>query len=296
MEGPLHAFQYQPLESVNTIRVVILEPAEDHDDPLKAQLLHVNRERLSLGAEKIAIYEAVSYCWDDPTPASSLIVDENLDLPITRNVDVLLRYLRSRTKHRYLWIDGICMDQQNNGEKEVQVRLMGRIYAQATKVHVWLGVETRDDNVHGVFNALKWMAMCLKNKTLPTLGDLDYFFKFQCGPDWPAKIRQFFARPYFSRRWILQEIALGHHTTIRCGPWKLSWQWFIGGVIGLQRMIDGEILLGFTETHSRLNTIVAIEDSTNHKLLALLWRFHESRCSVAHDTIFALYGLAQDAL
>lgn len=107
-------------------------------------------------------------------------------------------------------------------------------------------------------------------------------------------MNQFFARPYFLRRWILQEVALGHHITVHCGQWKVSWQWFIQGVKGLQSAIAGGLRID-PKTDAALDIILAIENSNNHKLLDLLWRFHRSQCSVPQDKIFAFYGLARDA-
>jgi hypothetical protein len=44
-----------------------------------------------------------------------------------------------------LWIDAVCINQDNEEEKEHQIQLMARIYSQANRLVVWLG-ETADDS------------------------------------------------------------------------------------------------------------------------------------------------------
>jgi hypothetical protein len=51
----------------------------------------------------------------------------------------MLRYLRKRNFERYLWIDAICINQADADEKGMQFTMMGSIYAQASRVLIWLG-------------------------------------------------------------------------------------------------------------------------------------------------------------
>jgi hypothetical protein len=50
----------------------------------------------------------------------------------------ILRIVPGRT---YLWIDQICIDQDNMEERELQVSLMKEIYSQALGGLIWLGEE-----------------------------------------------------------------------------------------------------------------------------------------------------------
>lgn len=294
MDTPLPTYKYQPLESSTNIRVLVLEPAS-YSDVLKAQLVHVDRERLLLGQGTPDFYEAISYCWGDPTATHHLLIEEKFILPISSNVDVLLRHLRSSKKHRYFWLDAVCLDQHNDREKQVQVSLMGRIYSQAVKIRAWIGSGAEPREVESLFTALKWMATCLKNKSSPTIQETLGVLEATCGSDWESLLSHFFTQPYFERRWILQELALGHHITLHCGPQKIAWEWFLEGVRGFQKAVDQGLEIIEPRVVAAIRTILAIPDSGTHKLLTLLWRFHESQCSESQDRIFALYGLAQDA-
>lgn len=65
------------------------------------------------------------------------------EFSIYQSVDAALRRLRRDSGVRVLWIDAICINQEDNDEKGVQVPLMRQIYQQASQVCVYLG-EAKD--------------------------------------------------------------------------------------------------------------------------------------------------------
>ena len=60
---------------------------------------------------------------------------------VTLNLFKALQHLRLDTAPRVLWVDAICIDQDNIPERDAQVQLMGNIYRTAGRVIVWLGPE-----------------------------------------------------------------------------------------------------------------------------------------------------------
>lgn len=50
----------------------------------------------------------------------------------------MLARLRDPALPRFLWVDAICINQEDNNEKTDQVQLMTWIYASAKGVLVWL--------------------------------------------------------------------------------------------------------------------------------------------------------------
>jgi Heterokaryon incompatibility protein (HET) len=54
-------------------------------------------------------------------------------------LEAALYKFRNRRINGEIWIDAICINQKDIGEKNVQVPLMGEIYASAACVIVWLG-------------------------------------------------------------------------------------------------------------------------------------------------------------
>jgi hypothetical protein len=84
-------------------------------------------------------YEALSYTWGDSTIKREININHNHCLQVTANLETALQYLRYPDNDRVLWIDAICINQDDNVEKSKQVPLMGEIYGRAFNVLVWLG-------------------------------------------------------------------------------------------------------------------------------------------------------------
>ncbi|KAI3327944.1 HET-domain-containing protein [Xylariaceae sp. AK1471] len=83
-------------------------------------------------------YNALSYAWGDPE-ANRMIVLDNIPIRIPRNLFDALIALRPDKDFITIWVDFLCIDQQNNTEKSWQVGLMNEIYSHAKKVLAWLG-------------------------------------------------------------------------------------------------------------------------------------------------------------
>ncbi|KAH6971448.1 heterokaryon incompatibility protein-domain-containing protein [Ilyonectria sp. MPI-CAGE-AT-0026] len=60
-------------------------------------------------------------------------------LQVTTNLELALRYLRQEKCVRTLWVDALCINQDNEEEKTVQIQHMGWLYANSSPVVVWLG-------------------------------------------------------------------------------------------------------------------------------------------------------------
>ena len=61
-----------------------------------------------------------------------ILIDENGFLSIRDNIFHALTRLPTK-EPRLLWIDAICINQEDKSERNHQVAQMGRIYAQAKK-------------------------------------------------------------------------------------------------------------------------------------------------------------------
>jgi hypothetical protein len=128
-------------------------------------------------------YEALSYEWGSPTFTKALEI-EGAKLPIGENLHGALVHTRLGTDC-ILWIDAICINQNDLAERQYQVGLMDFIYNRARRVLVWLSVP---------MPALK--IEDYKSRPVPDGKDLDKF----CAWSW--------THTYWNRVWIVQEIAL----------------------------------------------------------------------------------------
>ncbi|KAE9374993.1 hypothetical protein N431DRAFT_287752, partial [Stipitochalara longipes BDJ] len=91
-------------------------------------------------------YEVLSYTWGTTGATEKISVDDSKALEVRVNLATALRYLRLETEPRTLWIDAICIDQNNVEEKNTQVPYMTQIYREASCVQVWLGESSHDSD------------------------------------------------------------------------------------------------------------------------------------------------------
>lgn len=105
-----------------------------------------------------------------------------------------------------VWIDGLCIDQNNIQERNAQVALMARIYKTAISVRIWLGPE--DKHTRQVYEAL--------NKPPHDIAA----DRVSC-EDLKA-VGEFFSRSWFRRKWVIQEICLAGSLEMYCGRFALN--------------------------------------------------------------------------
>lgn len=83
-------------------------------------------------------YEALSYTWGESSQQYDIVVQEQ-PFRVTSNLLEALRYLGFADQDRILWVDAVCIDQDNAAEKGHQVGQMRLVYQMADTVLVWLG-------------------------------------------------------------------------------------------------------------------------------------------------------------
>ncbi|KAE9378476.1 HET-domain-containing protein, partial [Stipitochalara longipes BDJ] len=121
---------YTPLQNPNSIRLLHLGSG-CRSSPLKAHLINCDLDN------KYS-YESLSYVWGKQDLSEVLLI-VGREFKISKNLHTILLHLRQPDKVRILWIDAICINQQDSAEKGKQVAMMGQIYQQAGSVLCWLG-------------------------------------------------------------------------------------------------------------------------------------------------------------
>ncbi len=106
---------YKPLEAtIPEIRVSKLLPSPDFEASIEGQLIH----RPLHGDDHS--YEALSYVWGVPELVIQIMLS-GTPFPVTRNLDMALRYLRLQEAHRTPWVDALCINQTDLDERSQQV-------------------------------------------------------------------------------------------------------------------------------------------------------------------------------
>ncbi|KAG4436129.1 hypothetical protein IFR05_008408 [Cadophora sp. M221] len=293
-------YTYNPLSRPESIRILVLQPSEDHTAPLLCDLVHDDRHQILLDIEQKRGYEAVSYTWGDPIFSHEILCgEENARLAITPNVDSLLRHLRKTSKPRRLWVDAICLNQTDHIEKRVQVGLMGEIYRQATKVHVWLGDSLRwrkgphplgqlkDPNGFSkLMGFFRFTALEKSSHDEGTFLQTPSSRVFQGEKELVSSLQMFLHAPWFQRRWTIQEASLNRHTIVRYGRSKILWE-DMSAALGI---LNSNMALDHVASTSR-ETALAIRSQTG-TILDLLYKHHEALCFDPRDRITALLSVA----
>ncbi|CZT43758.1 uncharacterized protein RSE6_03840 [Rhynchosporium secalis] len=115
------------------------------------------------------VYDALSYTWGDASLTTPILIDGSI-VEVTKNLEAALRHLRLKDRTLTLWVDAVCINQQNDMEKSEQLEHMRPIYAQAIPVVAWLGPAADDSDI-----AMQWIddfgtqACALGIGTKPTL-------------------------------------------------------------------------------------------------------------------------------
>lgn len=126
-------YPYSPLPA-NSIRLLRLRPHSDERALVQCQLLEYS---LSDSGRGTHLYEALSYVWGSEEKPRRVSTDKG-DLYITENLYAALLRLRDRSFERIIWVDAICINQDDIEERNHQVQAMASIYAKASRVIVWL--------------------------------------------------------------------------------------------------------------------------------------------------------------
>jgi Heterokaryon incompatibility protein (HET) len=147
-------FHYPTIEN-RSVRLLNVRGSSSGQSRLECNFLHG-----SLDDEHLR-YEAISYCWADQTP-TQLIRCEGEEALVTKNCEAALFRFRPclENETRLLWIDSLCINQNDIQERNCQVGLMGEIYAKADQVLIWLGNESGGPLPHEpqyYIDAFDWM-------------------------------------------------------------------------------------------------------------------------------------------
>jgi hypothetical protein len=130
----------------------------------------------------------------------------------------------------FIWVDAICIDQNNLHERSSQVLLMGDIYANAQGVIVWLGTDAADlDDFLWLHRDFFRFLDLLEDWDPPTPFDLDMLRSLGVSlrrrlEYWQSYGRFYRRHRWFSRAWVFQEAALARKITVHGARMTLNWE------------------------------------------------------------------------
>jgi hypothetical protein len=305
---PCQVYAYQPVRSEAGIRVLLLEPAKDHNAQLYASLQHVQinpyrqdgtRATYDIPSARTSMislldttqvqYEAISYAWGDQQPTERLAIQGSTPhqfIMIKPNVGTMLRYLRSPRQQRWLWIDALCINQENLEEKGAQVRFMEEIYRQAKGIVIWVG--TPPDAPDPKAATARLFQLLVK------YGPADNRPEQEQAATW-EKLEAILSRAWFTRRWTIQEALLAKQAIMMCGSSLMNFMVFAkNAFLTAQRQsrLDPSLSAVLRKLWIMYKLRSAPVSEVRSDPLRLLIDFSTADCTDPRDRIFALNAVS----
>ncbi|KAI1472890.1 heterokaryon incompatibility protein-domain-containing protein [Daldinia caldariorum] len=283
---------YQPLPA-GSMRLLLIMPGFA-SEAINCSLVVVSN------VEEAPIFDAISYVWGTELSEEPIMCNGQR-MTVTKNLIEAMRYLRplpnwdsvvtwpedhplhsSRNvwrgiasnrqekrersdfqQERPIWIDALCINQNDNSEKSLQVKAMNKIYANAHTVKIWLGKlpntahptnqptpelqlltgvpaflrqRSRPISQRGKMPVvLTMIAQALRNvqagegysTASKSAADTIYRNLVHGFPNASAEdwqyLREFFDNLWFQRVWVVQEVVLAPRAIVILGEWEVHW-------------------------------------------------------------------------
>ncbi|OTB14618.1 hypothetical protein K445DRAFT_319029 [Daldinia sp. EC12] len=278
----------------------------DHPDP------NFPRERYELPVlwKPSVEFEALSYTWGSPKIREKAVVlgdggevkgfralGRTQRLGLQGNLADAMRHLRYEDRSRVVWIDALCINQDDLEERSEQVKRMELIYKLAHRVVAWLGPGSPASEL--AFSKLAHLGRQIEHTRDGTMLSApgcteDKWFSGKSVLPWDAEtwdaIFETCSRVWFGRLWIVQEIHLGNdNSVLKCGPDEIPWSLFRRAIICIHAKEAGvpEKLWHKTQEIKFLCEYLA-----NMPFVDVLKNHHKRPCQDERDKIYGLLSLA----
>lgn len=228
-------YEYRPLKKAGYIRVLELDPGRKGDI--------ISFELYDVDLSKSPPFEALSYEWKEKSGTVPVQCGAER-LLVTPNCKAALERIRHETNTRSLWIDAVCINQEDKEERNQQVAAMTEIYGRATSVLMWIG--EADNETQAAFKHIP--ILCKLHEAL--LKDANGYswnhFDIRERDDVQDLARDVMAdqmaingltsllsSEYFKRAWIFQEILIaGTRGLVMLGQHRCPWKTFKAALLG----------------------------------------------------------------
>jgi len=251
-------------------------------------------------------YEALSYVWGSPmqrletvhveaNDRSANCIQTGRTLQIRLNLWQALQHLRFQSRPRVLWVDALCINQDDIQERNKQVKRMSDIYKASKTVLVWLGPEENNSKLAlATLSYLGQQIECITEGPIgrsPNAQEPHWYRTTTSLPYdneiWTA-ITHLFRRLWFSRVWILQEIQLANkHAMVLVGNNEISWHHLRRAILGLDHRKNAPRELG----ECLKNALFIARNTASLCIEPLLQHVKRLECKDPRDRIYGLLGI-----
>ncbi|RYN54477.1 hypothetical protein AA0114_g3833 [Alternaria tenuissima] len=294
-------FKHEPLPvDERFIRLITIEPTLSQPDGLIQ--CSMSRTRL-LGAH----YTCLSYRWGDPEPRKLILINGK-QASIQTNLFDFFDTVRS-TFRDAIWIDALCINQDDSAEKNHQVAHMGELYSEAQCVYAWLGRPSEPlYECNSILEYLKREA-CNRIKEKER-EDKDWITGLSAILNEPPKEdskavshtpdetkwvvgawleRNLYANKYWQRCWIIKEIILARHVVV----------WLGSDASEFSQLVEAAVQSDMWQFRASVFAQFAVLSTGRSNfigkgLITLLADFSMARSTFDQDRIFAFVSLCRE--
>ncbi|KAJ2893344.1 Heterokaryon incompatibility protein 6 like [Zalerion maritima] len=329
-------YEYGSLEGDSTIRLLEMSPATT-DSKLFGKLIHAQFDN------EVTRYNCLSYAWGDPNFTEKIWLGANQFIPITNSLHLTLTNIGSTTDWSFtavedpkdakipIWVDAICINQEDIDEQSQQVRMMYSIYARAQFVFMHLGHgQDGDERIREICATIGRGFQAYDQDTAGRLNPEP----IECGtyglppedaPEWKI-LRRVAQLPYFTRVWVIQEVVAAKRHVAFLGSTAFDIGLLVFASLNVWRH---QLPVFFREANKRLysentstlGSLGVLDTETAHptmgtrgvlqlriifalrgfmaggrdvRLIEILYQCRDADATDPRDRIFALVGLSQD--
>ncbi|KAK3347051.1 heterokaryon incompatibility protein-domain-containing protein [Lasiosphaeria hispida] len=218
-----------------------------------------------------------------------------------KNLAVALHHLRYQDKPRLLWIDAICINQEDTAERNAQVQRMPHLYRLAHRVVVWLGPGSRQSKL--AISTLRFLAdqvqVTRENHLvgMPGAAEGDWYhnnYDLPYGDETWRAIFRLFQRLWFTRVWVVQEVNLANaRAIVQCGHDEVLWVAFRRAALCLSTKYH----LPSKDFRGEVASIAGLATYDREAAYSqLVISIYNRDCSNQRDRVYGLLGLMSEGL
>jgi hypothetical protein len=207
-----NVYRYTRIIEPGVIRLLALQPSPDIEAPIQCSVIHGTLAEYD--HDVVDHYVALSYVWGNETDKREISIEDK-KLEITASLDCALRHIRDRhSRMLCVWADGICINQNDVDDRNLQVAQMGSVYSTARHTIIFLGLSSPQCDL--IFQTLQ-TGRSIDSASPFTLGNIAFETSVE---------DNVLTRPWFTRTWVLQELVLSLDPWVQIGSIRVRWDRF----------------------------------------------------------------------